>query len=406
MPTLRERATELEQKRGELAVLMGQHRCGEEYDVDAATLTEIRGRNDELERLTLEYEQLRDVEREVGEVERRNQAELRRLEAPERPPFPTRPASEAARSRKSLGQLMAECRVFREARQGFRGVSVLDVDVKTLLSTTAGWDPEDLRTGQVVLSAQQPPRLVDLIPKTETEMSTVLWMEETTLTNAAAEAAEGAAFGEAALAYTERSSEVRKIAVWIPVTDEQLEDVSRMRDLVEARLRMMLFKRLDSQILNGSGTAPNLRGIHNLAGVQAVARGTDPIPDALFKAMTSVNTATFEEADAVILNPQDWQKLRLLRTADGVYIYGSPDESRPARVFGLPVISTNHQAAGVAVVGAFRMHSELALRRGLEVQMTDSHASYFSEGKKAIRADLRVALIFSREAAFCRVTGL
>ena len=61
---------------------------------------------------------------------------------------------------------------------------------------------------------------------------------------------------------------------------------------------------------------------------------------------------------------------------------------------------------GVAVVGCWRMHSELCLRRGVEVRISDSHSDYFASGKQAIRADLRAALVLDRAAAFCLVTGV
>src|SRR5437660_1032156 len=83
----------------------------------------------------------------------------------------------------------------------------------------------------------------------------------------------------AALAVTEQSSTVRKIAVYLPVTDEQFEDEPHARDYVDNRLEFMLRQRLDQQLLTGSGTAPNLRGILNVAGILTQAKGTDPAPD-------------------------------------------------------------------------------------------------------------------------------
>ena len=50
------------------------------------------------------------------------------------------------------------------------------------------------------------------------------------------------------------------------------------------------------------------------------------------------------------------------------------------------------------------MFSELAERRGIVVKITDSHSTYFIEGKQAIRADMRVAFMIYRAAAFVDVT--
>jgi hypothetical protein len=40
------------------------------------------------------------------------------------------------------------------------------------------------------------------------------------------------------------------------------------------------------------------------------------------------------------------------------------------------------------------------------VQVSNSHSSFFIEGKLAIRADVRLAVIFYRPKAFGTVTGL
>src|SRR5690606_20295089 len=102
----------------------------------------------------------------------------------------------------------------------------------------------------------------------------------------------------------------------------------------------------------------------------------------------------------------DWQIVRLLRTADGLYIWGNPSEAGPERIWGLQVTQGDILAQGTAIVGDFANFSELAVRQGLEVKVSDSHDDYFVKGKLAIRADMRAALLWYRPAAFCSITGV
>jgi HK97 family phage major capsid protein len=230
-------------------------------------------------------------------------------------------------------------------------------------------------------------------------------MEETTFTNAAAETAEGAAKPEAALALTERSSTVRKIPVWLPVTEEQLEDVPRIEAYLDNRLGFMVRQRLDQQIVSGNGTAPNLRGLLNVVGIQAQAKGTDPVPDAIYKAATKVEVTGQAVPNLVILHPNDWQDIRLLRTADGIYIWGSPADPGPERIWGYRVakVQAATENTGVVLDTTF---TELAMRKGLTMKRSDSHSTYFVENKVAILAELRAAFVVYRPSAVCQVTGI
>src|SRR5690606_24542993 len=175
---------------------------------------------------------------------------------------------------------------------------------------------------------------------------------------------------------------------------------------VNNRLPFMLRQRLDSQLLNGNGTAPNLRGVLNTAGIQTQAKGTDAGPDAIYKAMTKVKVTGRARPDHVVMHSNDWQEIRLLRTADGIYIWGSPLETGQPRIWGLPIVENDVIAEGTALVGDFRNFSELVSRRGIDVQVTNSHDQFFIQGKQAIRADMRVALVVYRPTAFCTVTGI
>ena len=307
---------------------------------------------------------------------------------------------------KTFGELFIESKAYKNRSQ--REVDTIDMGVKTLFQTSAGWSPESTRTGKVVYDAQRPaPNVVDIVPIGNTSQNSVVYMEETTFTNNAAEASEGGSFGEAALVYAEQTSSVRKIAVFIPTTDEQLEDEARISSLLDNRLRFMIQQRLDLQLLVGDGTAPNLEGINNVTGIQTQALGSDSEQDAIYKAMTLVRTGTGRaEPSAVVMHPNDWQAIRLQTTTDGIYLWGSPSDTGAERIFGVPVVQSSGQSQNTALVGDFANYSELVVRKGIEVQVSDSHDDYFVKGKKAIRASMRCAFVCYRPAAFCTVTGI
>ncbi len=168
----------------------------------------------------------------------------------------------------------------------------------------------------------------------------------------------------------------------------------------------MLRQRLDTQILVGNGTAPNLRGILNVVGIQTQAKGSDPAPDAIYKAMTLIRVGGRAIPGPVVMHPTNWQDIRLLRTADGIYIWGSPSEAGPERIWGNQVVLADGLTLGTAVLGDWANFSELDEKRGIEVKITDSHGTFFIEGKQAIRADMREAFVVYRPAAFATVTGL
>ncbi len=304
-------------------------------------------------------------------------------------------------STKSLGEHFVGSDAFKS-----KGATAkVDVDVKTLLDRT-GMLPESTRGPRIVEFPTRPLQILDLIPTTATGQAAVKYMEETTRTNAAAEVAEGGTYAEAALALTERTSIVEKIGVWLPITDETLEDEPRTRGYVNNRLPFMVRQRLDGQVLVGNGTSPNLRGILNVVGIQTQAKGADPVPDAVYKAMTKVRVVGRALPNAFVAHPNDWQDVRLLRTADGIYIWGSPSEPGPARIWGLQVVENEVLTENTGLVGDFANFTELAMRRGLEMQTTNAHSDFFINGKQAIRADVRAAFILYRPTAMCTVTGI
>lgn len=416
-PALDEVEGKIKDRNDKLAAIFDE--AGPEYDLTKvksvsgdtmAKVEEIRKLNDEVTDLAKQRDEYVQVQKAAQRVRSAGTAAERDEAGAEGGSEPGTPAGAGAKQRKSFGELFTASKAYKSKGE----TASLDYDVKSMLkadfTTAAGWAPETTRTGRVVDFATRPVQVTDIVPDTTTGQAAVVYMEETTFGTGgvgdAAERAEGTAYPETTLELTEQSSTVRKVSVFIPVTDEQLEDEPQARGYLNNRLPFMLRQRLDGQILNGNGTAPNLRGILNVAGIQTQARGTDPIPDAVYKAMVLVRVTGRAMPNAVVFNPFDWQSVRLLRTSDGLYIWGNPSEAGPERIWGLQVTQGDVLAQGSALVGDFANFSELAVRRGIDVQVSNSHADFFINGKQAMRADLRAALVWYRPAAFCQITGI
>jgi len=416
MKTVKELQELLNAKQAELAAIFEKAKTkvdGEDrYDLTPAQLEDVKARNAELNDIGVQLE----AAKELDVIYQKNQKAIRDGGRPagQLPLGGNAGGAGSGDSRrteaKSLGELFVESEQYtgrksaKEIKANFEEYDFLER--KTLMETAAGWAPMAQRIGRVAEFAMRRPVIADLIPQTPTEAAAITYMEETTFTNNAAAVLEGGEKPESALAFTERTANIREIATWLPVTEQQIEDVPVVRSVIDNRLQTMLALAEEVQLLTGSGVAPNLEGFLVKAGVQSQAKGADPTPDAVYKAMTLVRFTGFAEPSAIVFHPNDWQDVRLLRTVDGIYIWGSPAEAGPERIWGLPAVITTAETENTALLGDFQLYSEIFRRRGATIAVSNSHSDYFIKNKLAIRADERLALAIYRAAAFAKVTGI
>lgn len=408
-------ASKLAEKREELdAKRKGLHAIFEEAGADldlslvkslegdtVAKAAEIKRRNLELTALGEEVEQLGMVEKIAAD----NNAAMERKGKENSDG--ARKGDEREVAQKSLGQLFVESATYKN-RQGNRGPQseVPGIDIKTLMTTAAGWAPVSIRAPGYLPSAQAKPTIIDLLPFNTTTQAAVVYMEETTFTNNAAGRAEGANnAGEAALVLTQRTANVVEFAVWIPVTREQMDDVAYIQGYINNRLPLMLRQVINAAIMSGAG-APSLTGLIGMAGVQTQAVGVDPVMDAIYKGIVLSQVTGMANPNAIAMHPLDWQDIRLTRTADGIYIMGSPADAGSPRLWGLPVVTDVATTQNTAVVGDFATYIEFVQRQGVVFEYSDSHAGLFIQRTLAVLASIRAAVPVYRPSAFVQIVGV
>ena len=265
----------------------------------------------------------------------------------------------------------------------------------------------------------------DLLPQGTTSSPSIIYVQETAVTNSAATVAEGAAKPQSDITTAQVTEVVRKIATTAKISDEMVNDAGYIQSYVNGRLVLFVQLAEEDQLLNGNGTAPNLRGILNRSGLTAAqALSTDTRPDAIFKEVTKIRTGAFLDPDAVVLHPTDWQSIRLSKDSNGQYYAGGPfgfaAYGNPAQtvgdtsnlsaggdtLWGLRVVVTPAISQGTALVGAFQLSAQVYRREGIRVEATNSNEDDFLKNLVAIRVEERLGLAVYRPAGFGTVTGL
>lgn len=180
----------------------------------------------------------------------------------------------------------------------------------------------------------------DILNVSQTDSSSVEYVVETSYTRAAAPVAESAAKPEATLALDTATAPVRTLAVWMPVTEQQLQDVPQIRNIIDTDLTYDLDKVEEEEIVWGPGTGQHLLGIMNSGITAARAVGGDTIIDSIRRMITDINVAG-GSPNGVTIDPIDMETLVLTKATTNEYIWSvAPDSNGVLRVWGLRIVET------------------------------------------------------------------
>ena len=213
--------------------------------------------------------------------------------------------------------------------------------------------------------------------------------------------------------YTEVTETLKKLAGWIKLSMEMAEDYDFLVSEINNRLLFQLLLAEEDQILNGDGTGTNVLGLLNREGVQvATSASAAENMDAIYRAQTSVFTKTGLRVDGLVVNPADYEELRLSKDANGQYLAGGPFQGQygvggvlqDPPLWGIRTIQTTAVEKGTVLLGAGKAGATVYRKGGVRVEASNVDGEDFTHNRFTILAEERLTLAVRRPDAFVKLT--
>lgn len=317
-------------------------------------------------------------------------------------------------SPKSLGEAVVESiKSAGLARNSHPGKAL--AEFKAATDTVVSPVPGDLQiSNRIVALPNGRLQVRDLFPTEQVSSPTIGFYQiatEGTADTVAEDGAKPQMSAEPALVTTS----LKKVAAILKVTDEMLEDYPRLVSVIQERGIYAKDLATEDQILNGAGTGADLTGLLNTTGIgtDTYANGADAQAkaEAIYAAAMDIKAATGYDADAVILNPADFEEIRLAKDNNDQYLgggffqnsYGNGAYALTPDIWGMRVALSSYVTAGTIVVGAFRQSAALAVKGGTRVEV-GYDGTDFSHDRVTLRIEERMALEVFAPAGFMVLT--
>lgn len=311
----------------------------------------------------------------------------------------------------TAGELLTKSEAFQAMAAGRSKFA--RVELKTAIVNATGQNQPlvaDMRVPGIINNPNRVLTIRDLMPVGRTASNLVQFTKENVYTNNAAAQysspnRENVTKPESGITFTLANAAVVTLAHFIPVSRQVLDDAPQLESYVNGRLLYGLKLEEEDQLLNGAGTSGSLSGLLASGNNTAYNRSAtgDTRIDTLRKAITQAALSEYA-ADAIVINPEDWEAIELTKATDGQYIMANPMALAGPQLWGKRVVATNSIAEGTFLVGAFTMGAQVWDRMDAAVQISFEDGDNFKKNMATLLAEERLALTVYRPAAFIKGT--
>ena len=195
---------------------------------------------------------------------------------------------------------------------------------------------------------------------------------------------------------TAKTVALAKIASYMKESSELVEDAPWLADAINGR-GMYLHELVVENFL-----------VTALTGTTGIGSSSELTADGIFKARMKVQNDSGFAADAIVINPADYQTLRLAKDSNnqyygGGYFYGAygntPIAEQPS-LWGMRTVVTSAVDQGTCIVGAFKIGASIIRKSGVTVDIANTNEDDFIKNLITILIEERLNLVVRRPKAF------
>ena len=250
----------------------------------------------------------------------------------------------------------------------------------------------------------------DLIPTTPVTGQSFTYFKELLHTLGAGMVAEGAAKPTSNVTFEQVTDIVKKIAVWMPVTDEALDDVPQLYSYIQELLRYDLELKREGQLLKGDGTGNNLNGIMTQATVfdPDLSKATDTAIDTVRRAIYQARKQSKLAADAVVMSDLDWMNIELQKDGENRYLFANLQGLVTPVLWGRPIVASDSMdegdgstTGGEFLTGSFQQGARIYDRMAFTIKVGMINDD-FIKNQRAILVEERLGLAVRKKHAFVK----
>lgn len=275
-------------------------------------------------------------------------------------------------------------------------------ELKADMTTGADFTGEVIAADRVPGYKFDPTRPVhvrQLLATGSTQSDVVRFVKESGYSNGAAPTAEGTTLTQSDFDMTAADANVRKIGTYFRISEEMLADTPQLTSYLSARAPEKLLEVEDTQILSGDGTGSNLSGIitdaadFDVSSSGAFYQSVDNANqfDVIVASLNQLALANYN-ADCIMLNPTDFNKILLLKDSTSKYLKDQVYAGLQPSFNGVKVVVNTAITAGTFLIGNFGVGTQLWVRQGVNVEFFREDGTNVRDGFVTVRVSERVAL--------------
>lgn len=238
-----------------------------------------------------------------------------------------------------------------------------------------------------------------LIPHLPTQSDTVQFICGGELTNNAAVAPQNTKKGESTVAAPAlKKCDILTFAHFTKITKQLADDASALAEYINHKMFYGLQSKIEQQIIVGNGT-------NELSGLLNTGNHTDKTAEIIAGLPTNNATlldflliavhkmkATGVNPECILLNPENFLQLSLLKDSDGKYLLGAPTVGAVATLWGIPVITSNSVTKDKYIIANFTLGATIYDRQEITLEMSDSDGDNFQYNLFTLRVERRLGL--------------